>query len=132
MAGHHPFARLTEELSPAGRARKGDLRAAMLLHELRQARAMTRKSVGEEMDVNQPAVAKLERRADMYVSNLRSCIEAMGGRLDIAARFPQGSVVIGNFSDAAADRRSRASVCDRSPQTTTGRQRPLVRSTPYF
>ena len=108
MAGHHPFAQLTEELAPASRARievrKGELRAAMLLHELRQARAMTRKSVGEALNVNQPAVAKLERRADMYVSNLRSCIEAMGGRLDIAARFPQGSVVIGNFSDPDADR----------------------------
>ena len=108
MAGHHPFAGLTGKLPPASRARiearKGELRAAMLLHELRQARAMTQKSVGEVLNVNQPAVAKLERRTDMYVSNLRSYIEAMGGKLNIVARFPQGSVVITNFSDASEDR----------------------------
>ena len=39
----------------------------------------------------------------MYVSNLRSYIEAMGGRLNIVAEFPQGSVVITNFSDAGED-----------------------------
>ena len=48
---------------------------------------MTQKAVGEVLKVNQPAVAKLERRADMYVSNLRAYIEAMGGRLNIVAEF---------------------------------------------
>ena len=108
MAGHHPFSRLTEKLPPGRRARikarKGELRASMLLHELRQARAMTQQAVGEALDVQQPAVAKLERRTDMYVSNLRSYIEAMGGNLDIVARFPHGSVIITNFSDAGEDR----------------------------
>ena len=46
-----------------------------------------------------PAVAKLERRTDMYVSNLRAYIEAMGGRLNIVAEFPQGDITITNFSD---------------------------------
>ena len=90
MAGHHPFSKLTEKL-PAGsrariEARKGELRAAMPLHELRQARAMTQKSAGEALNVKQPAVARLERRTDMYVASLRSYIEAVGGRLSIAAR----------------------------------------------
>ena len=76
----------------------------MLLHEVRQARAMTQQAVGEALDVQQPAVAKLERRTDMYVSNLRSYIEAVGGNLDIVARFPDGSVIITNFSDAGEDR----------------------------
>ena len=60
---------------------------------------MTQRALGEALHVNQPAVAKLERRADMYVSNLRAYIEAMGGRLNIIAEFPQGSVSITNFSD---------------------------------
>ncbi len=33
---------------------------------------MILKTVGEALKVNQPAVAKLERRTDMYVSNLRT------------------------------------------------------------
>ena len=68
---------------------------------------MTQKAVGEVLKVNQPAVAKLERRADMYVSNLRAYIEAMGGRLRIVAEFPQGSVVISNFADAGEEAKPR-------------------------
>ena len=68
---------------------------------------MTQRAVGEVLKVNQPAVAKLERRADMYVSNLRAYIEAMGGRLNIVAEFPQGSVVITNFADADEEAKPR-------------------------
>jgi DNA-binding XRE family transcriptional regulator len=103
MSGRHAFNKLTEDFSPERRARvdgsKADLRAAMPLHELRRARAMTQLEVGKTLHVNQPAVAKLERRTDMYVSNLRAYIEAMGGRLNIVAEFPQGAVTITNFSD---------------------------------
>jgi hypothetical protein len=35
----------------------------------------------------------------MYLSTLRSHIEAMGGELEIVARFPDGSVRISNFAD---------------------------------
>ena len=107
MSGRHVFDKLTKDFTPERRARvdarKAELRAAMPLHELRQARAMTQKAVGDALKVKQPAVAKLERRADMYVSNLRAYIEAMGGRLNIVAEFPQGSVVITNFSEAGED-----------------------------
>ena len=72
----------------------------MALHELRHAQEMTQQALGRELNVNQPAVAKLERRADMYVSNLRSHIQALGGKLTIVARLPQGDVEITNFSDA--------------------------------
>ena len=111
MSGRNLFSELTKDFTPERRrrveARKAELRAAMPLHELRQARAMTQKAVGEVLKVNQPAVAKLERRADMYVSNLRAYIEAMGGRLNIVAEFPQGSVVITNFADAGEEAKTR-------------------------
>ena len=107
MSGRHAFGRLTKDFSPERRvrvdARKAELRAAMPLHELRRARAMTQRAVGEALNVNQPAVAKLERRTDMYVSKLRAYIEAMGGRLNIVAEFPQGSVVIANFAGAGEE-----------------------------
>ena len=110
MSGRHPFHDLTKDFTPERRtrvdARKAEFRAAMPLHELRQAKAMTQKAVGDVLNVNQPAVAKLERRADMYVSNLRAYIEAMGGRLNIVAEFPQGSVVITNFSDTGEEAKS--------------------------
>ncbi|MDR1578854.1 MAG: helix-turn-helix domain-containing protein [Synergistaceae bacterium] len=70
----------------------------MPLHELRRARGMSQKVLAENLRVQQPAIAKIERRTDMYISTLRSHIEAMGGELEITARFPDGSVKITNFS----------------------------------
>jgi len=35
----------------------------------------------------------------MYVSNLRRYIEALGGSLEITARFPEGSMNIVNFGE---------------------------------
>ena len=72
--------------------------AEMPLHELRRARGLSQKVLAETLKVQQPAIAKLEQRADMYISTLRSHIEAMGGELEIMARFPEGSVKISNFS----------------------------------
>jgi len=103
MSGRRPFNDLTKDFTPERRKRveatKADLRAAMPLHELRQARALTQKALGETLRVNQPAIARMERRTDMYVSNLRNYVEAMGGRLSIVAEFPEGEVAITNFSD---------------------------------
>ena len=103
MSGRHALKDLTKHFTPQRRAqveaKKAALRAAMPLYELRQARAMTQKALGKALNVNQPAVAKLERRTDMYVSNLRAYIEALGGRLNIVAEFPQGDITITNFSD---------------------------------
>jgi hypothetical protein len=41
------------------------------------------------------------RGADMYVSTLRRFIHAMGGDLEIVARFADHSVKIKNFADLA-------------------------------
>ena len=48
--------------------------------------------------MNQPTVSKLEQRANMYVSSLRSYIEAVGGKLKIVAKFLDGEVAVTNFS----------------------------------
>ncbi len=102
MSGHHPFRELTKDFSPERRRRvdalKAELRAEMPLHELRRARALSQKDLAERLNVQQPAIAKLERRADIYVSNLRSYIEAAGGQLKIVAEFPEGEVTITNFA----------------------------------
>jgi len=75
------------------------MRAEMPLHELRHARGLSQKMLAEVLGVQQPSIAKLERRTDMYISSLRSHIEAMGGELEVIARFPDGSVKISNFSE---------------------------------
>jgi hypothetical protein len=108
MTGHRPFRDLRNKMSPERRESNEAATKAMLqemaLHELRQARAKTQQDVARALQVNQPAVAKLEQRADIYVSNLRRYIEALGGTLEITARFPDASVSIKNFSELAADK----------------------------
>jgi predicted transcriptional regulator len=92
------FRLLQAKMSPKAR-RRSEARAnrmirEMALNELRQARQMTQEQLAAQLKVRQPAIAKLERRADMYLSTLRSVIEAMGGELDVRAVFPDGSVRI--------------------------------------
>ena len=42
----------------------------------------------------------------MYISSLRSYIEAVGGKLKIVADFPEGEVAITNFADVGEDENS--------------------------
>ncbi len=58
------------------------------LAELRRARLLTQDQLAADLHVNQASIAKLERRTDMYLSTLRHLVEAMGGELEIVARFP--------------------------------------------
>ena len=103
MSGHRDFNELLLQFTPERQARvdakKAKLIGAIPLRELRTALAMTQKELADTLDVNQPAVAKLENRADMHVSSLRSYVEALGGRLSIVAEFPQGDVTIDLDSD---------------------------------
>jgi hypothetical protein len=103
MTGHHPFSDLTKDFSLERQALVEEkvcaLKHEMALHELRKARKQSQTDLAKQLEVNQPAVAKMERRADMYVSNLRRFIEGMGGELEIVAHFPEGSVTITNFSE---------------------------------
>jgi predicted XRE-type DNA-binding protein len=97
------FNELKAKLSPRAQERVASktkqMLAEMPLNELRQARGLSQKMMGEVLHIQQPAVAKIEKRTDMYLSTLRDHIQAMGGELEIVARFPDGAVKISNFSD---------------------------------
>ena len=101
------FAELRARMAPASRsrseARARKMLAEMPLNELRQARGLSQKVLADVLQVQQPSIAKLEKRTDMYISTLRSHIEAMGGELEVIARFPDGAVRISNFSDLGGD-----------------------------
>lgn len=101
------FSKLRSRMSPESQGRAEVKAQAMLaempLNELRQARGLSQKMLAEVLRVQQPSVAKLEKRTDMYLSTLRSHIEAMGGQLEVVARFPDGVVKIRNFADLGSD-----------------------------
>ncbi len=103
MAGRHSFAELRARMAPEAVAEAEALRLGeeMDLAEVRRALRLSQDEIAQTLQIGQGSVAKIEKRADMYVSTLRRFIEAMGGELDIVARFPDHSVKIRNFSDLA-------------------------------
>jgi transcriptional regulator with XRE-family HTH domain len=111
MSGHKSFKALTANIPPERRERieaaKVALRKEMSLAELRQARQLTQEAISQTLHVGQPAVAKIEKRTDMYVGNLRRFVRAMGGELEIVAHFPDGDVTISNFADLEVEEPNR-------------------------
>jgi DNA-binding XRE family transcriptional regulator len=73
----------------------------MALDELRSARQLTQAGLANVLGVDQGSISKLEHRTDMYISTLRSYVEAMGGDLQIRAVFPDGEIQIKQFQDVA-------------------------------
>ncbi len=101
-----PFKDLRVKMS-AGAQKRTAVRANTLmqempLYELRQARQLSQEQLARELHVRQANVSKIERRTDVYVSTLRSYVEAMGGELEITAKFPQGAVKIKQFETIGA------------------------------
>jgi DNA-binding XRE family transcriptional regulator len=109
MAGRHPFATLRARMSPKARAeaeaRASQLDQEMNLAEVRRALQLSQDEIAQTLQIGQGSVAKIEKRADMYVSTLRRFIEAMGGELEIVARFAGHSVKIKSFADLSEKER---------------------------
>jgi hypothetical protein len=86
------------ELSEA-RRRKVEARAAelaaeeMSLRDLRRAHRLTQARVGKALKIGQDGVSRLEQRSDLLISTLRNYVEAMGGDLQLIARFPDRPAV---------------------------------------
>jgi transcriptional regulator with XRE-family HTH domain len=80
-------------------ARAKKMLAAMPLQELRIAKRLSQEHLAEVLDTKQANISRIERRTDMYISTLRNYIEAMGGELEIVAKFRDGAVYISQFKD---------------------------------
>jgi len=97
------FKQLRDKMSPESQkraeAKAQQLLAQLPLSELLRARSLSQENMAETLLMKQASISKLERRTDIYISTLRSYIEAMGGKLDIIARFPAGEVKINHFSE---------------------------------
>jgi DNA-binding XRE family transcriptional regulator len=79
---------------PAERRAKVAARAAELiaeeitLRDLRRALDRTQVRLARELGVKQETISRLEKRSDMMLSTLGGYVEAMGGELDLIAKFP--------------------------------------------
>ena len=95
------FTILKDKLSDASKASIQErVKAAlgeMPLSELRQARKFTQQQIAQSLKIKQASVSKMESQTDMYISTIRKYIEAMGGELEIVAKFPEGNVKVETF-----------------------------------
>lgn len=92
-------ARMPATARSQSRRRAQELFQAMSLNELRRARRFTQDRLASVMQTSQSEVSKIEQRTDTYISTLQSYVRALGGQLDIVARFPDGSVRISQFRE---------------------------------
>jgi len=92
-------ARMSPERQAKNKAAAERMAVEMPLEELRAARELTQQQLAESLGVKQAFVSKLEHRTDMYVTTLAKFIEAMGGKLEIRAVFPDGAVRITHFAE---------------------------------
>ncbi len=88
----------TSEMSETRRLRI-EARAAELVAEemslryLRRAHRLTQARVGKALNIGQDGVSRLEQRSDLLISTLRNYVAAMGGDLQLVARFPDRPAV---------------------------------------
>ncbi len=64
------------------------------LTELREVLGKTQREIAEKLGVSQAAISQFEHQPDMLLKTLEKYVEAMGAKLVITARFPEGDVVL--------------------------------------
>jgi len=64
----------------------------VLLYEIREQLHITQEEMAAKLNTKQANISRTERRRDMKLSTLKRYIEAMGGELDIVAKFASNEV----------------------------------------
>jgi transcriptional regulator with XRE-family HTH domain len=77
--------------------RTQELLAELLLSEVRQLAGKSQQQVAKAHGIKQPSLSKLENQSDMQISTLQKIVKALGGELEVLARFPKGTVKIDQF-----------------------------------
>jgi DNA-binding XRE family transcriptional regulator len=64
------------------------------LAELRRHRGITQAELAETLERAQPSISALENADDNYLSTIDAVVEALGGRLELAAVFGNERIVL--------------------------------------
>jgi transcriptional regulator with XRE-family HTH domain len=62
------------------------------LVEVRRQLNLSQQALAERMGVSRSSVSRFERESGVHLRDLRRIVEAMGGELEITARFPDGEI----------------------------------------
>ena len=67
-------------------------RRELPLVEVRRQMNLSQQALAERMGVSRASVSRSERHSRMHLRDLRRIVEAMGGELEITARFSDGEI----------------------------------------
>lgn len=70
------------------------LDAEIRLNDLRRRRGLSQAQLAEALEVSQPNVSRIELQDDLYLSTLARYVEALGGRLEVRAVFPEETITL--------------------------------------
>jgi transcriptional regulator with XRE-family HTH domain len=87
----------TKKTQSRATRRTQELLAELLLSEVRQLTGKSQQQVAQALGIKQPSLSKLEKQSDMQISTLRKIVTALGGELEVLAKFPKGTVKIDQF-----------------------------------
>jgi transcriptional regulator with XRE-family HTH domain len=96
------LARRTMPAASRARAahRTREILAELLLAEVRKMAGKSQSDLAEILGIKQPSLSKLESQGDMQISTLQRIIEALGGKVEIVARFPRAAVSLRQFQSS--------------------------------
>ncbi|MEX2093878.1 MAG: helix-turn-helix transcriptional regulator [Pirellulales bacterium] len=90
----------TKRTRQRAQRRTKELLGELLLAELRRAAGQTQGELAAKLDIKQPSLSKLENQSDMQISTLQRIVAALGGELEVLARFPKGTIKVKQFEKA--------------------------------
>jgi transcriptional regulator with XRE-family HTH domain len=98
-----PFSELTKNFSKERKAKieKETQLLRMeydLLSELRKDEELTQKELADILEIRQSAISKLESQDDIIMRTLEKYIQALGGELEVSAKFPDRTVTLKQFT----------------------------------
>ena len=79
--------KMSQPRQERARKRTHTMLAELALARLRRGRGVTQEHLAKMLDVRQAAVSKLEGRDDLLLSTLAAYVRALGGTLEVVARF---------------------------------------------
>lgn len=101
--GTVPFSELTKDFTEEDRQIVEKTKQVLfmeydLVAQLRKDQDLTQKEVAELMEIRQAAISKIENQEDILIKTLERYIRALGGELEIVAKFPDREVTLSQFN----------------------------------
>ena len=97
-----PFGELTKNFSPKRKAKIEKEKQVLLLEDdvisqLRKDQELTQKELADIMEIRQAAISKIENQEDILITTLERYVQALGGELEIRAKFSDREVSLTQF-----------------------------------